>query len=30
LDNTNLVPRLFPLFEERPWSGLVTWPIENW
>ena len=20
----NLVPRLFPLFEERPWSGLVT------
>jgi hypothetical protein len=22
--NSNLVPRLFPLFEERPWSGLVT------
>jgi hypothetical protein len=21
---SNLVPRLFPLFEERPWSGLVT------
>jgi hypothetical protein len=21
---TNLVPRLFPLVEERPWLGLVT------
>jgi hypothetical protein len=27
LENTiyNLVPRLFPLVEERPWVGLVTW-----
>jgi peptidoglycan hydrolase CwlO-like protein len=23
-ETANLVPRLFPLFEERPWSGLVT------
>jgi hypothetical protein len=25
----NLVPRLFPLVEQRPWWTLVTWPIEN-
>ena len=25
---TNLVPRLFPLVEERPWLGLVTWHTE--
>ena len=24
----NLVPRLFPLVEQRPRSGLVTWPIK--
>jgi hypothetical protein len=27
---TSLVLRLFPLVEERPWLGLVTWPTENW
>jgi hypothetical protein len=25
---TNLVPRLFPLVEERPWLGLVMWHAE--
>jgi hypothetical protein len=25
----NLVPRLFPPEEERPWLELITWPIEN-
>jgi hypothetical protein len=24
MNGNNLVPRLFPLFEERPWLGLVT------
>jgi hypothetical protein len=25
----NLVPRLFPLVEERPWLGLVTWHADS-
>jgi hypothetical protein len=26
----NLVPRLFPLVEQRPWSQLVTWTPRFW
>jgi hypothetical protein len=29
IPNANLVPRLFPLVEERPWWMLVMGPTEN-